>query len=270
MKRHPLWVFIALVLVLGFVIVAIRPAPEVMPFALVLVPAVAALVASAITGGWDAVKSTLGRLTRWRVSPRWYVVALGIPIIEKVAVDVLGVLFGVGTPERLVGALTVSALPIALIVLIPALLEELGWRGFGAQAAVDAGHSPIWAAIVVGLPFIALHVPLYLPGQMYDGLPLWPLPLILMAGSVLFTWVYLRTGSALLAALMHASLNATVPLTWGLDAAWVWQARAIVLPLIAIIVVVVTGWTWWQSPLSAASQPDQPAPQPDPRVPNNT
>ena len=231
----------------------IRPAPEAMPFALVLVPAVAALVAGAISGGWAAVRSTLGRLARWRVSPRWYLVALGIPIIEKVAVDVLGVLFGASTPVRLAGAVTVAALPIALIVLIPALLEELGWRGFGVQSAADAGHSPLWAAVVVGLPFIALHVPLYLPGQMYDGLPLWPLPLILMAGSVLFTWVYLRTGSALLAALMHASLNATVPLTWGLDAVWVWQARAVVLPLIAIIVVLVVGPTWWRSPFIAAA-----------------
>jgi hypothetical protein len=96
----------------------------------------------------------------------------------------------------------------------------------------------------VGVLFVLLHVPLYLPGHIYEGLPLWPSPIILLAGAVLLTWIYLRTGSALLAGLMHASLNASVPLTWGLDPAWVWQARAAVLASIAIVLVLVTG-RWW-------------------------
>ncbi len=91
---------------------------------------------------------------------------------------------------------------------------------------------------MVGLIFVMLHVPLYLPGQLYEGLPRWPLPLFLLSSSVLLTWIYVRTSSVLLAGLMHAAFNATVPLTWGLDPAWVWQARGIALPLIAIAVVV--------------------------------
>lgn len=85
---------------------------------------------------------------------------------------------------------------------------------------------------------LAVHVPLYLPGQLYEGLPLWPLPLLLMSQSVLVTWVYLGTGRALLAGLMHAAFNATVPLTWGLDPAWVWQVRAVVLLLLLLVLVV--------------------------------
>jgi len=118
-------------------------------------------------------------------------------------------------------------------VVAPALLEELGWRGFGVQAALDAGRSPAWAALFVGLIFMLLHLPLYLPGQLYEGLPVWPSPLILLSSSVLLTWIYFRTSSALLAGLMHAAFNASVPLTWGLDPAWVWQARAVVLTLIS-------------------------------------
>jgi membrane protease YdiL (CAAX protease family) len=131
------------------------------------------------------------------------------------------------------------------VVILPALLEELGWRGSAVQAAVDSGRSPAWAALVVGMVFVILHVPLYLPGQLYHGLPFWPLPIILLASSVILTWVYLRTGSVLLAGLTHAALNATVPLTWGLDAAWVWQARAAVLPIIAVVVISAGGTRWW-------------------------
>ena len=68
---------------------------------------------------------------------------------------------------------------------------------------------------------------------------MWPLALILLSSSVLLTWIYVRTASVLLAGLMHAAFNATVPLTWGLDPAWVWQARGIALPVIATVVV----WT---------------------------
>ena len=89
---------------------------------------------------------------------------------------------------------------------------------------------------MVGLIFLLLHVPLYLPGQLYEGLPVWPLPFILLASSVLLTWFYLRTSSALLAGLMHAAFNASVPLTWGLDPAWVWQARAVTLTIFAAAV----------------------------------
>jgi membrane protease YdiL (CAAX protease family) len=206
----------------------------------VLIPAVGAVLVSAASGGRREVRGLIGRMSVWRVRPRWYLAALGIPVAEKLAVDISGSLLGFATPERLLGALPVSALVVPLVVLVPALLEELGWRGFGVQAALDDNRSPAWAALVVGVIFVLLHVPLYLPGQLYEGLPLWPLPLILLSSSVLLTWIYLRTSSALLAGLMHAALNATVPLTWGLDAAWVWQARAVALPVIAVIVIA---WT---------------------------
>jgi uncharacterized protein len=234
---HRLSVFAAVVLVLEAVVFSIQPDRSVTPFLLVLVPAVAAVLVSAASGGRPEVKSLIGRMSVWRVRPGWYLAALGIPVAEKLAVDISGSLLGLATPGRLLGALSVSALVVPLVVLVPALLEELGWRGFGVQAALEDGRSPAWAALVVGVIFVLLHVPLYLPGQLYEGLPLWPLPLTLLSSSVLLTWIYLRTSSALVAGLMHAAFNATVPLTWGLDTAWVWQARGVVLPVISIVVI---------------------------------
>lgn len=246
-------VFAAAVLSLEAVTFAAPLGAALTPFVLVLIPAVSALGISAIFGGRSAVVRLTRRLVRVRVGTRWYLIALGIPVVEKLTVDVVGVLLGVSTPARLISALTVSALVVPLVVLLPAMLEELGWRGFGVETAVEQGHSPAWAALVVGAVFLALHVPLYLPGHLYAGLPFWPLPINLLASSVLLTWVYLRTRSVLVAGLMHAAFNATVPLTWGLDADWVWQARPVVLVLITAIVVGRVGLPWWRSPLHGAA-----------------
>ena len=236
--RLPL--FGALVLMLEAVTFALQLSRDLTPFVLVMIPAAAAVVVSWASGGGRGVRGLLNRLCVWRVSPRWYLIAVGIPLLEKLIIDITGTVSGVTTPGRLLGAMSLSALVVPIVVLFPALSEELGWRGFGAQAALDQGHSPLWAGIAVGLLFVALHVPLYLPGQLYEGMPIWPLPLILLSSSILLTWIYARTFSVLLAGLMHAAFNATVPLTWGLDADWVWQARGIVLPLICITLLLFT------------------------------
>ena len=227
--------------------------PDLTPFLVVLIPPVAAVVVLAVSGGKGEMRSLFGRLGRWRVDARWYVAAIGIPLVEKLGVDLVGLAVGATTPSRLTDALTASALVVPLVVLVPALLEELGWRGFGVQTAIDGGHSPAWAATVIGLLFVLAHLPFYLPGQLYEGLPLWPAPIWLLAGSVLLTWIYLNTGSVLLAGLMHAAFNGTVPLTWGLDPAWVWQARAGVLSVIAVIVVLMGGRNWWLSPIRSGA-----------------
>jgi len=231
---------------------------EATPFALVLIPPMAALVVTGLSSGLAGIRRLLARLGRWRVGGRWYLAAVGIPLIATLAIDAVGLLLGAASLDRLVGALTASALLIPVVVVVPAMLEELGWRGFAVQAAVDAGHSPGWAASVVGLMFVSVHIPLHLPGQIYDSLPLWPLPVTLLAYAVLLTWIYLRTGgSVLLAGLMHAALNATLPLTWGLDPRWAWQARAGVFGVIAALVMVISGWTWWRSSMRTRRLTDE-------------
>jgi hypothetical protein len=111
--------FTALVLALEAAAVLAGPRRDVTPFVLVLIPPVAALLVAAAGGGGAAVKSLFGRMGRWRVGWPWYLAALGIPVIEKLVVDVAGILSGAATPDRLVGALTVSALVVPLVLASP-------------------------------------------------------------------------------------------------------------------------------------------------------
>lgn len=235
---RPLVEFAVLVVALEAIVFLVPLGRDLTPFALVLIPAAAGLVAAARGGGAAAVRKLVGRLGVWRVRPRWYAAAILIPVAEKVIVDATGIAFGQTTLPSLMSALTIGALTLPLVVLVPGLLEELGWRGFAVQTAIDGGRSPVWATLAVGSLFFLFHVPLYLPGHLYHGLPFWPLPLSLLSSAVFLTWMYLRTGSVLLTGLMHAAFNASTPLSWGLDPTWVWQVRAIVLTVLATALVI--------------------------------
>jgi uncharacterized protein len=259
LRRHKLLAFIGLAAALEAGVFLAQLGREATPFALVLIPALAALMITGVIDGVAGIRRLVGRVGRWRVSARWYLAALGIPLAGYVTVAIAGVLLGEFRLELLTDSLTISALFIPLVVFLPGMLEEFGWRGFGAQTAIEQRHSPAWAVIVVGGAHMLVHLPLYLPGHLYDGSPLWPLPFMLLGYGVLQTWIYLRTGgSVLLAGLMHAALNAWVPLTWGLDPDWAWQARGVVFAVIALLVVMLSGWGWWRGALPAAAS-TQPA-----------
>ena len=171
---------------------------------------------------------------------RWYVWAIGIPLGGTLLIDVAGLLTGQASLGELAAAVTPAALLVPLVVLLPAFFEEIGWRGFGVQTATDEGWSPALAALGVGLVFVTIHLPLYLPGQIYDELPMWPVPLMLLGYAAFLSWIYLGAGgSVLIAAIGHAVANGATPLTWGLDPVWVWQARGVIFGLIGIVFFIV-------------------------------
>ena len=71
-----------------------------------------------------------------------------------------------------------------------------------------------------------------------DDLPLWPVFFTLMGYAVLLAWIYDGSGrSSLLAGITHAALNGFVPLTAGLDKAWVWEAPRMVFALVGVAVL---------------------------------
>lgn len=87
--------------------------------------------------------------------------------------------------------------------------EELGWRGF-ALPRLQKIYPPLTASFTVGLFWGLWHLPDFWlsPERQRDSVPLFLLTIVAL--SVLYTWVYNRTGgSLLLVALLHASGNAT-------------------------------------------------------------
>jgi membrane protease YdiL (CAAX protease family) len=230
--RHPLSAYFALTFALswGLVLpmtlsrnigVGLLPydLPDALGIALYLLasfvgPTVAALVVTGLTEGRAGVWALLRRTVQWRVGPQWYLVALlaNLSIWTLAYTAVLG-------PDLLGAALVnwpllLSAfLPmVAFGMLIPAIGEEPGWRGF-ALPRLQARYGPLWATLILGLVHGLWHLPA-LGTIMLGPLTMGELPpfiLTAVGATFLYTWVFNHTGgSVLLAMLTHAAGNAAV------------------------------------------------------------
>jgi membrane protease YdiL (CAAX protease family) len=237
-KRYPLLAYLASVAVLemGAVLAAFR-SPDLLPLLLSIPPALAALLLAAISDGRAGVKALLSGLTRWRIGLGGYALVLGLSLAGTLAIVLLAALLG--SP----GAFRFGPLVPVLLVfsLIFNGLEELGWRGFALPRLLQS-RSFLPASLILGVFWGAAHLPLHLPGQWYAGLPVWPTIPILIAYSVLLSWIYIRTrGSVLATTLFHAMLNFWTPLTGGIDLNLSWVLRAAVFAVLALAVAVLSG-----------------------------
>jgi membrane protease YdiL (CAAX protease family) len=177
-------------------------------------PAVAALLAAALTGGRAAVGELGARLVRWRVDWRWYAVVILGPAGFSLAVAIFYALLGgswmAAAPPALRGETPLVLLPLFLLVLFvtDGVGEELAWRGFALPRLLTR-YNALVASLVLGVLWAAWHLPLvWTEGAPLYQQPVWLLLLDMTAKSVLFTWVFLHTrGSLLLAALLHATTN---------------------------------------------------------------
>jgi uncharacterized protein len=214
---HPLLTFFVLAFVLTWAVWVPRAAG--IPVGVVgqlwtWVPAAAALLAAALTGGRAAVVELGERLVRWRVGWQWYAVVILGPAVLSGSVALLYALLGgswvAAAPPVLGGETSLVFVPLFLLVLFltDGLGEELAWRGF-ALPRLLVGFNALVASLILGILWALWHLPLVWTesAPLYQQ-PVWVLLLDVTAKSVLFTWVFLHTrGSVLLAALLHAATN---------------------------------------------------------------
>ena len=170
-------------------------------------PLLGAVVVARFDPEGGGVRALFRPMRAWRVSPVWYLVALGLPAASYVAGRAVYGLCG-GTdaawfyapmaPERLVAA-----------IVFP-LGEEVGWRGF-ALPQLQRRYSRLASALVVGVGWALWHIPMFLiastPAAMFPVLFVF-----MIAGSVTFSWIYNHTGgSLLLAVLAHVGAHLCNP-----------------------------------------------------------
>lgn len=184
-------------------------------------PAIAALWVTGRLEGRGGLRALLRSLTRWRVKPRYYLVAILGPLLTASLAVVIHVLLGGSPPEIETIALGLNVPPEEtgrLVVMFPVvfailclggpLAEEPGWRGF-AQPRLQELIPPARAGFVIGVIWALWHVPLFVLLPSGTGqIPAFAFFPIVTALGVISAWLYNRTGqSTLLALLFHAGVN---------------------------------------------------------------
>jgi membrane protease YdiL (CAAX protease family) len=195
-----------------------------LPFLMVAMlagPAVSGLVLTALVSGRGGLHELLARLLRWRVGARWYAVALlTAPVVFGAVHAALALISPLFLPSLVTTRDPASLLVFATVAAATVgVCEELGWTGF-AVPRLAARHSAFVTGLIVGVLWGAWHLltnDLWIAGASAGDLPVaWFVTLNgiglvggqLVAYRVLMVWLYNRTGSLLLAMLMHASLSA--------------------------------------------------------------
>lgn len=166
-------------------------------------PMVAALIVVPLAGGWAGIKEWLRTGFKWRIRPIWYIVALAFPLILTALPAGLNILLGATPSTANWPASIMEFLPEAgLILVFVALGEEMGFSAF-AQPHLLARRSVLATAGILALVRIVWHLPNFLVGESQ-----WPVALILIPTQLIFTWMFVRTGSALPMILAHFSIAA--------------------------------------------------------------
>lgn len=217
-------------------------------------PALVAILVAGLAHGRDGLRELFGRLARWRVGLRWYLVALLLRPALQLGALALHLILSQETLSIAEGAqiqfgpeglpLWGQALVLFLIFILgfDGLGEELGWRGYALPRLLEKRGALI-SSLILGVFWALWHVPYMLStGSALAERPFLLFLLNVLGQSILFTWLYRNTrGSVLLAILFHASgntiatmMDALIP-SAGDPQVYVFGTLLIWLPAIAII-----------------------------------
>jgi len=206
---------------------------------------IAGVVMIAVTVGRAGLRELWGRLTRFRIGWKWYVVGL-LPVFLYILATALA---GAFSPADF----SLSAISTALfslhagffvsLFLRGAMGEELGLRGF-ALPRLQQNNSPFRSSLIIGLLWGAWHLPVLI-GR--DVVSIVAFGLLSFGLSFLFTLMFNGSGGSLIPVLLfHATQNweegfeTVFPALVGTD----WE---LVSTLALLLIGIVAGILVWRN-----------------------
>ena len=232
-KRHSLLTFLVLAYALSWCAVP-WAGPALLPWG----PALAAVIVLAMTEGKPGLKDLFSQVGRWRVSFKWYAVALSIPILYGLGAAGLNLLFGATMGQ--VDPWNNLLLLIPLFLLLGGQWEEPGWTGY-ALPRLQAGRSVLAATLICSILRLGWHLPLLLYAEIT-----WADTVFIVAMQVVVTWLYSATHrSVFVVMVLHLMQNVSGgffnPMFSGEDAVTYAWLRAALYAAIAIGVIAWAG-----------------------------
>lgn len=245
--RRQVAIFGMLTLLLTFATYLLPLPRTLLPFLMVLLPACMAIGLTALSKGGSGVRSLLGKLGQWRIRPKWLLIALLVALGIRLSMSVVALWLGLIPAIQVRPVSAGQLLLLALVFLLSAIPEELGWRGY-ALPRLLTHHSALTASLLIGAVWGSLHLALLLPGMMNEGaLPL-PTVLALVGGSVVFTWLYVNSGgSIVLTTIFHGAQSFFVVVNEGIAPGQQMWLLAGVYLAVALVILALTGWNLMRS-----------------------
>ena len=283
-RRHPIGTFLGILYTATVAIFAIPflskagigvidlelpgAAPFILLSALSLV--VTAFVTTALADGRAGVRALRKRVFHFRVSPKWYAVAL--VALPATAVATAVVLSGAAPivalasdPMIIVGGVLGAVFAFALVNW----WEEAAWTGFVLDR-IQPHVGPIRASVFTTWMQAALHLPLvFIAGGVTEGrvapadVPFYLVALFVLpiAVRMVLTWVYNASGRSVpIAGLYHAGLGVASGVAWipviapDVNPALVYAGFAV---LAAIVLAATRGRLGYRSEDRAVAQPTE-------------
>ena len=243
-RRHPLTTYYVLAVAISTGLALMLNVSLVFGLLALFGPTLAALIAASLAAGREGVRAIRTRTTRWRVSPVYYLAAVGLPVIAYAIGLAAYVLLGNKAPN-VPGEISI----VGLVLFVLVIGEEIGWRGFLLPVLLGR-MSPLLASGVTGVLWAFWHAPLYfIPGMPSFGDPFlafvaWVIPL-----TFVLTWLWLRTRSVIVTTVAHGSANVVSGLVLPLDdPGQRFLFSGIGFGLVAVVLVLVSRREFLASP----------------------
>ena len=249
-SKLAIFVFVALAFVwawgVGFAATQVKAASPGLNIALMVVagfgPSLAGFAVIAFFSSPAGLRDWAKRCLNWRLGWRWFVLAfLAPPALMLCALAMHAALVG-GFPPMLAS----EQIPLAIanfgfVLLIGGPLgEEFGWRGY-LMPGIAANLNWRAASLLIGVVWGVWHLPLFYmadTAQSQMAIPVFMLNIL--AGSVLFGWLFERTlGSVLPALVLHTSLNAWAGVLAIVPTAATGRPYALVTGLLVLVAAVL-------------------------------
>ena len=170
----------------------------------VFTPSLVALVLTAITKGKKGVLELFVKQTVKKTAFKWLLLSvIGIPVLVSLAM-----LTSLSFDISKFGLRTTQLLPQIVVIVLIAIGEEYGWRGFLLPRLMKK-LNVFYSSIILGLIWGVWHFPAYL---IETGVPLNMHFLVFLLwvviGTLFISWIYYYTKSVLTSILIHISANA--------------------------------------------------------------
>ena len=174
-------------------------------------PLVSALILTYKNEGKTGVVSLFKRAFNFKFKKIWLIPTFLIfPFIMFVSYVLSSLIEGKGVDFSYFAQSNLFSLIFIFVYILflgGPVAEEFGWRGY-ALDRLQKRWNALVSSLILGVMWGLWHIPLFfMKGSIQSLIPFWAFLVLIVSGSIIFTWIYNNTEGSLFTALMLHTMN---------------------------------------------------------------